>query len=295
MNIVRTKTSILRTILFLGSLLPPLAALYAQPQLEQTLWPEGYSPSFARLRDTVFILDSTFLEVRLDRQMIYQHFRSGRVDVYPCSTGDPRIKDGIATRPGIFTIQWKSKKSLSQQFQVFLNYWMPFDGGIGFHGLDGRSYYKYLGRRPSSHGCVRISNETGAKLFKNVSSGTVVFVHHGSPARMVGFGDSSLVDLELIYTIDDALFKQRLEAVSTGRWYDPSLTKRLAIPARRKFTGKIMVGSVDPDLVVQYPLPIAGIEVVPTAPVSRLAPMRRIPLLRSDDELAEAEISGIVR
>src|SRR5688500_19086287 len=134
---------------------------------------EGYNPSFGLLRDTVLVLDSTFLEVRLNEQAIYQHFRSGRVARYTCSSGDPRIKDGIATREGIYAIQWKAKKHMSQTFQCNLNYWMPFDGGIGFHGLEGRSYYRHLGRRPSSHGCVRIANETGQKILKDAPRGTV--------------------------------------------------------------------------------------------------------------------------
>ncbi|MEO5931905.1 MAG: L,D-transpeptidase, partial [Candidatus Kapaibacterium sp.] len=108
-----------------------------------------YHPSFGRLRDTLFVLDSSYLEVRLDRQIILHHFRSGRIDTYPCSTGTPTITDGIATRPGIFSVQSKAKKTMSQEFQVYLNYWMGFDGGIGFHGLDGRSYYRFLGKRPS--------------------------------------------------------------------------------------------------------------------------------------------------
>jgi hypothetical protein len=206
---------------------------------------ERYEPSFGLLRDTVYVLDSTYLEVRLNEQMIYQHFRSGRVARFTCSTGDPRIKDGIATREGIFSIQWKARKHMSQQFQVYLNYWMPFDGGIGFHGLQGTSYYRYLGRRPSSHGCVRIANETGAKLFPNSPRGTVVWVHSGSPARLVRFADSTMPGLQVMETIDADLLQARLSAVLERRAADPSLATPLAISPGRPFTGRIGVGRVD--------------------------------------------------
>lgn len=204
-----------------------------------------YEPSFGLLRDTIHVLDSTFLEVRLNEQAIYQHFRSGRIARYSCSTGDPRIKDGIATREGIYSIQWKARKHMSQQFQVYLNYWMPFDGGIGFHGLEGRSYYRYLGRRVSSHGCVRIANETGAKIFPAAPRGTVVWVHSGSPARIVRFGDIATGGFLVMEEIDDELLDQRLAAVLERRADDPSLTLPLAIEPGRPFPGGIAVGRVD--------------------------------------------------
>jgi hypothetical protein len=204
-----------------------------------------YEPSFGLLRDTVHVLDSTFLEVRLDEQMIYQHFRSGRTNRYTCSTGDPRIKDGIATREGIYSIQWKAKKHMSQQFQVYLNYWMPFDGGIGFHGLQGRSYYRYLGRRPSSHGCVRIANETGARIFGAAPRGTVVWVHSGSPARVVRFADSTMEHLRVMEELDGELLSARLDAVLERRADDSTLGAPIAIYPGRPFSGRIPVGRVE--------------------------------------------------
>jgi hypothetical protein len=269
---VITRDLLLATLALLGGLLSPTAPLHAQPR-PTSLLAGNYRPSYGKLRDTLFILDTTYLEVRLDRQMIYQHFRSGRIDSYPCSTGDPRIEDGIATRPGIFTIQGKAKKTLSQQFQVYLNYWMQFDGGIGFHGLQGHSYYRFLGHRASSHGCVRISNESGAQIFKNVSTGTVVFVHSGSPARILSFADSSLAGLRVIYEIDEPVFKQRLNSVIADQWEDSSLTTRLALAPRKRLSKSIAVGSVNPNRITQYRIPIIEPPFLaprPTFPVSTL-------------------------
>ncbi len=238
----------------------------------QPLWAGPYAPSFAKLRDTLYLLDTTYLEVRLDQQMIYHHFRSGRIDSYPCSTGDPHIKDGIATRPGIFTIQSKAKKAMSQEFQVYLNYWMGFDGGIGFHGLDGRSYYRHLGRRASSHGCVRISNETGTKLFGNVRNGTTVYVHGGSPARVIAFADSTTPGLRILSAGDADLLAARLSAVTSGQWTDTSLADRLALPRGKRLSLKVAVGQADPGLIVQYPLKVVAVPLV--LPRSRPAPSR---------------------
>ncbi len=218
----------------------------------------GYYPSYTFLRDTLFLLDTVYLEVRLDQQMIYRHSRGGRVERFPCSTGNPAIKDAIATRPGIFSVQWKSKRHFSTQFEVYLNYWMPFNGGIGFHGLQGRSYYKYLGRKRSSHGCVRISNETGAKLFPATPTGTVVYVHSGSPARVLRFADTTRNDYTILEDVDMEfeLLERRLEAVQRRDWRDSSLRPRLALPARSRFADQIDVGSVRPLELTHFPLPL---------------------------------------
>jgi hypothetical protein len=292
---VKTRELLLVTL----ALAAGLGATYNLPaQTSRTaLMTSGYRPSYGRLRDTLFVLDTTYLEVRLDRQVIYQHFRSGRVEAYPCSTGDPRIKDGIATRSGIFTIQGKAKKALSQEFQVYLNYWMQFDGGIGFHGLQGHSYYRFLGHRASSHGCVRISNESGARIFGNVTTGTVVFVHNGSPARILSFADSSLAGLRVIYEIDEAVFKHRLDAIAADRWADTSLAERLALPARKRLRAGIPVGSVNPNRFTQYPIPIIATPFVRAdpsfpapvylAPVALYTIPGEEPLAAGTDELSD--------
>ncbi len=254
----------------------------AQSDRGRLLVPD-YRPSFGKLRDTLFLLDTTYLEVRLDQQAIYQHFRSGKVERYLCSTGNPTIKDGIATRPGIYTIQWKAKKYLSQQFDVYLNYWMPFDGGIGFHGLQGRSYYRFLGRRASSHGCVRISNETGSRLFSTSGRGTLVFVHSGTPARVVAFADSSLPGLQIVNELDAGLLARRLDAVTSGRLDDSTLIQRLGLAARTHFAGRVGVGSISPAFVAQGELPLLDPWRLPRPIPERILPAAPLPSLTTTD------------
>jgi hypothetical protein len=275
----------MRLVVLSGLLLGIIAAvapqLHAQSQESPTLFGSDYELSFGQLRDTLYVLDSAYLEVRLDQQMIYHRFRSGRVEKFPCSTGDAAIEDGIRTRPGIFTVQWKSKKYMSKQFEVYLNYWMPFDGGIGFHGLAGRSYYRYLGRRPSSHGCVRISNETGSKLFPNVPPGTVVYVNDGSPARVLCFGDSSIASLRFVGSDDESLLKQRLDDVQAERWDAPSLSTRLALPVRTKLPEGIAVGKVNARRITQRPIPLIKLSSPPVDtphPVSISRPELYVPV-----------------
>jgi hypothetical protein len=88
----------------------------------------------------------------------------------------------------LFAIQWKAKKQYSVQFDstVMLN-WMGFNNGIGFHALLGKSYYKYLGKKNVSHGCVRVSREDAQIVYEKVEKGTPVLVHKGNSAVKIAF------------------------------------------------------------------------------------------------------------
>jgi hypothetical protein len=216
------------------------------------------------LRDTLYILDSTYIEIRLDEQAIYQHFRNDSIYIYPCSTGDPRLPRGISTPEGIFSIRWKAAKYRSRKFDVMMYYWMPFNGGVGMHALGGNAYYWYLGSEVSSHGCVRISREGAKEIFQDSPVGTVVYVHSGNPARVLAFADSTMPGLQVMTTIDTKFLKQRLDAVMQGRADDPSLAARLALPRGKGVAGRISVGRIREE----QPTPAGGEPVaVPSSPV----------------------------
>ncbi len=144
-----------------------------------------------RQLDTMFVLDTCFLEVQLDSQAVFLHSRSHADRRFPCSTGNIKIHKAIETTEGIFCVQTKSPLAYSRQFDsTKMYFWVGFNGNIGFHGLDGRSYYRFLGKRPSSHGCIRMAREDAEWMFKNIPISTPVIVHKGNAARCLAFIDS---------------------------------------------------------------------------------------------------------
>ncbi|MCX8009778.1 MAG: L,D-transpeptidase, partial [Ignavibacteria bacterium] len=119
-----------------------------------------YSKPFLKIkpenvRDTVFTMKDSYLELNLKKQKLYHHFRDGRIFEYLCSTGNPYVEKGMKTNEGIFVLQYKTRRAYSTQFDstLLLN-WMGFNFGIGLHALQSSGYYRYLGKRASSHGCV---------------------------------------------------------------------------------------------------------------------------------------------
>ncbi len=146
--------------------------------------------------DTVYTDRECWLELRIDKQRLYQHWRDGRTETYPVSTGNPNGgPTSLESRPGLFAIFMKVEHHKSSQFNSSNMYhFMPFNQGIGFHSIDGTSYYAHLGVRPSSHGCIRMKHDDAKKLFKDCPEGTLVLVSKGKTARTVSFAPREAVN-----------------------------------------------------------------------------------------------------
>ncbi|HRJ98252.1 MAG TPA: L,D-transpeptidase [Ignavibacteria bacterium] len=174
------------------------------------------------LKDTVYTDKDCWLELRIDKQMLYQHMRDGRVISYPVSTGqknnDPT---SLESRPGLFAIFHKVEHHQSSQFNSANMYnFMPFNQGIGFHSIDGKAYYAYLGVRPSSHGCVRMKHDDVKKLFRECPLGTLVLASKGYSARTVAFAPENFVNNKE-YTKEETrlMLAENLYNILNGNYY----------------------------------------------------------------------------
>lgn len=143
---------------------------------------------FLPFYDTLYYLGDSYFEVNLKHQKGLLIFRNGQIDSFPISSGNPHLNKGVSTPTGLFAVQYKSPIQISRQFEntEMIN-WIGFNGNIGFHGLKKKGYYSYLGKRPSSHGCIRISLEDGERLYKIVKIGTPVILFEGQPFRIIKF------------------------------------------------------------------------------------------------------------
>lgn len=176
--------------------------------------------NYSFLKDTLFTTLDNFIEVNLATQIAYLHSRNDSVKVFGVSTGTKKLKDGIETKEGIFAIQFKVERWRSVQFDsTLMLHFMTFNWGVGFHALAGNSYYKYLGVKPSSHGCVRVSKEDAKDIFTKVKYGTPVIVHSGNPAVYVGFADENDPDLQYFeYPELKKLVADRIEKLYKGNY-----------------------------------------------------------------------------
>ncbi len=161
----------------------------------QSLIKKNYklSEQYFFVKDTLYTLSDFIIEVFLPEQKVILHFRNGQTLEFKCSTGDARLEKGVETPEGIFVIKNKARKVYSAQFDstLMIN-WMGFNFNIGFHALQGNSYYRHLGKRVSSHGCIRLSREDMEYLYEKIPVGTPVFIHSGKSARVIAFADKNV-------------------------------------------------------------------------------------------------------
>ena len=175
------------------------------------------------LKDTVYTDKDNWLELRIDQQMLYQHWRDGRTEKYPVSSGNNKSGDpeALESRPGLFAIFHKEEHHQSTQFNsANMYHFMPFNQGIGFHSIDGTGYYAHLGVRPSSHGCIRMKHGDAEKLFKDSPLGTLVLATKGYSARIIAFAPK---DFENNREYDKDEYKKMLANnlynILNGRYY----------------------------------------------------------------------------
>lgn len=124
-------------------------------------------------------IGSTYIEVDMTDQHMY-YYQSGSIifdsDIV---SGDIRYDDR-ATPPGIFTLYYKKSPDVlrgekkpdgTYEYETPVTYWMPFNGGIGFHDATWQDYfggdrYTYAG----SHGCINMPLDAAATLYSIIDT-----------------------------------------------------------------------------------------------------------------------------
>lgn len=113
--------------------------------------------------------------VSLRRQHAYVVFAGQVVRDIPISSG----AFGRTPR-GVFRVYSRARATSAETNRaVTMAYMTRFNGGIGFHGIprrNGRPLYTPLGRRPVSHGCIRMADANARYIYSTVPNGTVVVV-----------------------------------------------------------------------------------------------------------------------
>lgn len=131
-------------------------------------------------------IGNTYAEVDLTNQRAY-FIKNGKVVLdSPVVTGNPN--KGNATPQGTDSLSYKTRNAVlrgdrlpdgSYSYESPVKYWMPFNGGIGFHDASwqsafGGTRYKTHG----SHGCINMPTDQAAKMYELISDGTPVVVHY---------------------------------------------------------------------------------------------------------------------
>lgn len=141
---------------------------------------------FKTLYNRTTVLDvPKYIEINLSTQRLWA-YQDHNV-VYQSNITSGATRYGFGTSTGMFNIYGKRTNThlRGQQYgpaydyDVFVKYWMPFNGGEGLHDASWRSSfggqdYVYSG----SHGCVNLPDAAAAWIYNWAEIGTTVWVHY---------------------------------------------------------------------------------------------------------------------
>lgn len=129
---------------------------------------------------------TTYAEVDLTNQHMF-YFKDGQLMMESdIVTGNPNA--GNATPQGVYSLAYKQrnvnlrgpkKEDGTYEWDSPVSYWMPFNGGIGFHdaiwqSAFGGTRYTWAG----SHGCVNMPYDKAGQLYELIETGTPVICHY---------------------------------------------------------------------------------------------------------------------
>ncbi|GAB6103965.1 L,D-transpeptidase family protein [Blautia glucerasea] len=122
-------------------------------------------------------LGNTYIEVDLSNQHMYYYQSGALVFDSDFVSGNMSYADR-QTHSGIFTLYYKKSPDVlrgakkpdgTYEYEEPVSYWMPFDGGIGFHDAPWRGEFGgdiYL--TSGSHGCINLPPDNAAVLYSMI-------------------------------------------------------------------------------------------------------------------------------
>ncbi|MDR0219977.1 MAG: L,D-transpeptidase [Lachnospiraceae bacterium] len=123
-------------------------------------------------------IGNTYVEIDLDAQHLYLVVDGEEIMDTAIVTGD--VKRGRSTPTGTFSIYSLEKKRYlsGPGYKVWVEYWMPFNGGIGLHDAAWRSKFGgEIYKKDGSHGCINMPRKKAKTLFKHAYIGMPVVCH----------------------------------------------------------------------------------------------------------------------
>lgn len=122
--------------------------------------------------------NQTYIDVDITSQKV-TYYLDGQIALQTdCVTGNESL--GRGTPRGTFSIKSKTagKYLNGPTWHVWVDTWMPFEGGCGLHDATWRSSFGGdIYTTDGSHGCVNLPHDAAVSLFNSVAVGTTVVVH----------------------------------------------------------------------------------------------------------------------
>ena len=129
-------------------------------------------------------IGDTYVELDITRQTVWMYKDGECILESLCVTGN--VAGGHSTPTGLYYLTYKTTDAVlrgtnndGSKYASPVKYWMPFNGGIGFHdaswrnGKFGGNIYKTDG----SHGCVNMPKNNAKILYENINSEIPIIIY----------------------------------------------------------------------------------------------------------------------
>ena len=125
----------------------------------------------------------TYVELDLSRQRVWMYANGECVLETPCVTGN--VAQGYSTPAGIYYLTYKTMNATLEgynydgsTYSTPVTYWMPFNGGIGFHDATWRgSFGGNIYMTNGSHGCVNLPYWAASTLYSYINTSIPIILY----------------------------------------------------------------------------------------------------------------------
>lgn len=165
----------------------------------------------------------TYVEVNLTAQHLH-YYKNGSLVLETDFVSGNDAK-GWSTPVGAYGLYYKEldKTLRGEGYATPVSFWMPFNGGVGFHDANwrrdfGGNYYK----RGGSHGCVNMPYSAAKTLYDNIEAGCAVLVYHlpGTESAKGKAQDAAAVVTQLIESLGEIIIESKAAVLNARNQYN---------------------------------------------------------------------------
>lgn len=122
---------------------------------------------------------TTYVEINLTAQHLY-FYKEGKLVVESDFVSGNEAK-GWSTPAGVYSLTYKQRDAVlkGENYRTPVDYWMPFNGGIGLHDAAWRSAFGgTIYKTNGSHGCINLPPAVAKTIYENICAGVPVLCYH---------------------------------------------------------------------------------------------------------------------
>ena len=123
-------------------------------------------------------IGSTYVEIDLTKQHLWFYKNSSLIAEGDVVTGN--VSSNHTTPKGIYRLKYKTRNTILRgiDYAAPVDYWMPFNGGIGIHDASWRGEFGgNIYMTDGSHGCINSPYNLAKTIYDNIEVDTPIICY----------------------------------------------------------------------------------------------------------------------